>query len=292
VPAATASDGAGSIRIPAANCGLVGLKPQRDRIPLSPLPEHWFGLSVVGFETRTVADTAVLLDVGVGAGDGRYAAAAARPPERLRVALSAKTPGLARVSGQMRAALEATGEALRSLGHHVETRDPDYGIAAGNALVARYLGGAAQDVGRVPRQDRLQRRTRGFGRIGGLFPQSQIAKAQRDAEAHGRRIDRIFEGVDVLVTPTTGRPPVGAAQWEGMSALRTMLEMGDTYPFTPIWNHTGQPAMSVPAPIMSDTGLPLGVQLVSPPSGEETLLSLAAQLEAEVGWPARRPPVS
>jgi amidase len=293
VPAATASDGAGSIRIPAANCGLVGLKPQRDRIPLSPLPEHWFGMSVVGFETRTVADTALLLDVGTNAEDGRYAAAASRPPgQHLRVALSAKPPGLARVSSQMRRALEETGEVLRSLGHHVETRDPDYGLAGPNALIARYLGGVAQDVGRVPRPDRLQRRTRGFGRIGRLFPQSQVEKAQREAEAHARRIDHIFDDFDVLVTPTTGRPPVGAAQWEGMSALRTMLEMADTYPFTPIWNHTGQPAMSVPAPGMSDTGLPLGMQLISRPDGEETLLSLAAQLEAEVGWPARRPPVS
>jgi amidase len=292
VPAATASDGAGSIRIPAANCGLVGLKPQRDRIPLSPLDEHWYGMSALGFEARTVADSALLLDVGAGTEDGRYAAAAARPPERLRVALSAKPPGLARVGSQVRRALEETGEVLRSLGHHVETRDPDYGLAGPNAAIARYLGGAAQDVGRVPRPDRLQRRTRGFGRLGGLIPVSQVERARRDAEAHARRIDRIFDDFDVLVTPTTGKPAVGAAEWEGLGAVRTLLGMAETYPFTPIWNHTGQPAMSVPAPGMSDTGLPIGMQLISPPSGEETLLSLAAQLEAEVGWAARRPPVS
>jgi amidase len=174
----------------------------------------------------------------------------------------------------------------------VETRDPDYGVAGPNAAIARYLGGTAQDVGRVPRPDRLQRRTRGFGRLGGLIPRSQVERAQRDADAHARRINRIFDDFDVLVTPTTGKPAVGAAEWEGLGAVRTLLGMADTYPFTPIWNHTGQPAMSVPSPGMSDTGLPMGVQLISPPSGEETLLSLAAQLEAEVGWPARRPLVS
>ncbi|MBA2630956.1 MAG: amidase, partial [Thermoleophilaceae bacterium] len=101
-----------------------------------------------------------------------------------------------------------------------------------------------------------------------------------------------FEDVDVLITPTTGRPPVDAAEWEGLSAARTMIGMAEVYPFTAIWNHTGQPACSVPAPTLSDRGVPLGVQLVGRPDGEGVLLSLAAQLEADVGWPQRRPPVS
>jgi amidase len=96
----------------------------------------------------------------------------------------------------------------------------------------------------------------------------------------------------VLVTPMTARPPVGAAEWEGMGALRTLLGMAAAYPFTGVWNHTGQPACSVPAPTPSADGLPLGVQLVARPEGEATLLSLAAQLESEIGWAERRPPVS
>ena len=124
---ATASDGAGSIRIPAANCGLVGLKPQRDRIPLTPFAEHWYGLSVLGFEARSVADAGLLLDVGAGtASQRRYAGAAEQPPGRLRVALSTKALLPARVDPQLRRAVEETGERLRSLGHAVDVRDPDF----------------------------------------------------------------------------------------------------------------------------------------------------------------------
>jgi amidase len=148
---ATASDGAGSIRIPAANCGLVGLKPQRDRIPLAPLSEHWYGMSVLGFETRTVADTALLLDVGAGTAPGRtYAEAAEKPTGRLRVALSTKPVLVARVDSQLKHAVEETGERLRALGHTVDVRDPDYSVAAANGVSARYLGGIAEDVARVP----------------------------------------------------------------------------------------------------------------------------------------------
>ena len=288
--AATASDGGGSIRIPAANCGLVGLKPQRDRIPLAPLTEHWYGLSVIGFETRSVADTALLLDVGAGTtAERRYSSAAEQSPGPLRIALSTQAAAPARVDPQLRRAVEETGERLRALGHSVDVRDPDYGLAAGNGFVVRFLAGIAQDVAGVPRPDRLQRRTRGFGRLGRPIPARMVARARRDALAHAGRINRLFGDVDVLVTPTTGKPPVGAAEWEGMSAARTLVGMADAYPYTGIWNHTGQPSCSVPAPSLSDKGLPLGVQLVGPPDSETTLLSLAAQLEADVGWTSRRP---
>ena len=293
VPGATASDGAGSIRIPAANCGLVGLKPQRGRVPLSPFSEHWHGLSVLGFEARSVADAGLLLDVGAGtAAQRRYAGAAEQQPGRLRVALSTKAVLPARVDAQLRRAVEETGERLRSLGHAVDVRDPEFPVAAGNAFVTRYLAGIAEDVARVPRPDRLQRRTRGFGRLGRPFPKGVVERAKRDAATQAERIDRIFTDFDVLVTPTTGRPPVGAAEWEGMSALRTLLGNADAYPYTGIWNHTGQPSCSVPAPNVSDRGLPLGVQLIGRPDSEETLLSLAAQLEADIGWTARRPPLA
>jgi amidase len=289
--AATASDGLGSIRIPAANCGLVGLKPQRDRIPLAPLGEHWYGLSVLGFETRTVADTALLLDVAAGGGS-TYAEAAARPPGTLRIALSTRPPLVAPVDGRLRSAVDETGERLRSMGHTVERRDPDYGYATGNALMVRWLRGIAQDAGRAPRPDRLQRRTRGFARFGSLIPEAAVARARRAESAHAARINRLFDDFDVLVTPTTARPAVGAAEWEGMGALRTLFGMAAAYPFTGVWNHTGQPACSLPAPSPSTDGSPLGVQLVARPDAEATLLSLAAQLEREIGWAERRPPVA
>jgi amidase len=293
VPAATASDGAGSIRIPAANCGLVGLKPQRDRISLAPAREHWHGMSVVGFETRTVADTALLLDVAAGPAPERsYTEAAARPPGALRVATSTRPASPTPVGAEVKRAVEETAGVLRSLGHRVEERDPDYGNTVANAVIARYLRGVHDDAGAVPRPERLQRRTRGFARLGGTIPPAAVDWARRAEAGHAARINKLFDEFDVLVTPTTGRPPVGATQWEGLGALRTLLGLANVYPFTGVWNHTGQPALSIPAPSPSEDGLPIGVQLVGPPDSEGRLLSLAAQLEAEIRWPERRPPVS
>jgi amidase len=289
--AATATDGVGSIRIPASCCGLVGLKPQRGRISLAPAAEHWHGLSVLGFHTREVADTALLLDVAAArAPDRPLAEAAGQPPGRLRVALSFRRPVPSRLDGAVRASVEGLAERLRALGHDVVDRDPDYGRAAG-AASARYLSGIAEDAARVPRPERLQRRTRGFARLGELIPTALLERARRDEARHAARINELFRDHDLLLTPTCARPPVEAARWEGMSALRTLIEMADAYPFTGIWNMTGQPAVSIPAG-PADDGLPLGAQLVGPPDGEARLLSVAAQLERELRWPERRPPLS
>jgi amidase len=282
---ATASDGAGSIRLPAANCGLVGLKPTRDLIPLSPRPEHWYGLSVVGFVTRTVADTALLLSVAAEA--PTLAAAPQAPPAALRIVSSVKPALPARVDPLMRRMVEETAARLRSLGHRVEEDDPPYPVVS--PLVNRYLGGIAQDAERVERPDRLQRRTRGFARLGRSIPAPLLDWALRDDTSETMR--PFFERHDVLVTPVMALPPVAAGQWEGLGALRTLLGMIAAYPFTGHWNLTGQPAIAVPAGRSGD-GLPIGVQLVGRKGEEATLLALAAQLEADTGWPERRPPVS
>jgi amidase len=289
--AATASDGAGSIRGPASCCGLVGLKPQRDRVSLGALAGHWYGMSVAGFVTRTVEDTALLLDVAADRKPERpYAEASRDEPERLRIALSLKAPVQpARVHKDVRSSLERVAETLRRLGHEVEERDPAYGRAM-DAGVARYLSGIAEDSKRFPQPERLQRRTRGFVRLGGRIPRPLVERAVRDEVRHAARIGELFLDHDVLLTPTMARPPVKAAQWEGLGALRTLLEMAAVYPFAGIWNMTGQPAISVPAPPASD-GLPIGAQLIAPRDGEGRLLALAAQLERELGWPAHRPPV-
>jgi len=290
--AGTASDGAGSIRIPASCCGLVGLKPQRGRISLAPLDDHWYGLSVAGFLTRKIADTALLLDVAARqAPDGSYAETAREEPGKLRIAVSTKTPAPpSRADGEVRRSIEQVADRLRGLGHEVADRDPDYGRAA-DAMTVRYLSGIAQDAERVERPERLQRRTRGFARMGGLIPKALLARALRDEARHAARLGAIFRDHDVLLTPVATRPPVGATEWEGMSAPRTLLLMANVYPYTGVWNMTGQPALSLPAPPSSD-GLPIGAQIVAPPDGEPRLLSLAAQLERELGWPERRPPVS
>ena len=301
VGAATGSDGAGSIRIPAANCGLFGLKPQYGRVPLAPYPGHWRGLSVHGFLTRSVRDTALLLDVGTaGGGDPggpppparAFTEAAATPPGRLRVALStepqkALLPPV--VADEVSAALSDAGELLRSLGHRVVEDDPGYGLVVN--FLPRYLGGIRDEVRTLPHPERLERRTRGFARLGACYPPPVRELARRRAAADARRINRILERHDVLVTPTVGVPPVEIGRWEGRSALRTLAGMARIYCFTAVWNHTGQPAAAVPVGF-TDDGLPLSVQLVGRPNDEQTLLSLAAQIEAERPWADRRPPVS
>jgi amidase len=302
VGGASASDGAGSIRIPAAFCGLFGLKPQRARLPIEP-PDHWRGMSVNGCVTRTVLDTALYLDLTLlragenGAPpppDRPYVEAASTPPGRLRIAVSDKPVRAAAppiVTDDVKGALAETEELLRSLGHEVQREDPPIGQAAGTNFIARYSRGIRDEVAEVPHPERLEARTRGFGRLGALYPAWFARRAQRRAEHDAERINAIFDRADVLITPTVGEPPIDVGRWEGKGALRTELGMSRTYCFTPIWNHTGQPAASVPAGFTAD-GLPLAVQLIGRPNDEATVISLAAQIEAERPWADRRPPAS
>ena len=282
--AATASDGAGSIRIPASCCGLVGLKPQRDRIPLAPLDEHWYGLSVVGFLTRTVADTALLLDATAPGGD--YVAAAAGPPARLRVALSLKPPGLDPCGrgGQGLGAPRGRRAALaRARGGRARP-----GLRAGDGSGERAVPG--RDRPRRPRYRPARAPPAPHARLRAPRPRvtGLVGWARRTAAEHAARINELFRDHDVLLTPTLAHTPARAAKWEGVGATRALLEMAQAYPFNGIWNLTGQPALSIPGPPAGD-GMPLGAQLVGPPDGEARLLSLGAQLEAELGWPERRP---
>jgi len=298
--AAHATDGAGSIRIPSACCGLVGMKPQRGRVSLMPDSHHWHGMSVAGVLTRTVKDQALMLDVLSGASEGDahtppppprpFAEAAAQPPGTLRVALSFKPAFPARVDEEIRAAVSSLAEVLRSLGHSVTEADPAYN-EFGTVVIPRYFKGIQSDAESVPRPHRLQRRTRGFAAIGRLVPQAALHNALRDEERQSRRINRIFEDHDVMLTPTTAKPPVRAAEWEGMSAQRTMLGMSMAYPFTSQWNATGQPVLAIPAGFTA-AGLPLGAQLIGRPNDEGTLLSLASQIETERPWADRRPAVT
>jgi amidase len=302
VPIASASDGAGSIRIPAACTGLFGLKPQRGRVPLGPHLEHWNGLSVEGCVSHTVLDTALWLDVVSG---GSAEAGAPPPPERpfvesarsapgkLRVAWSTAPPRAAApplVSALVRDVVAETADVLASLGHTVAQQDPNWG-AIGNNITPRYLRGAAEDLAQVPHPERLERRTRGIGRLGRLVPDKLFDAARANVAADTARVNAIFDTHDVLVMPVMGGTALPIRRWEGRGALATVLGMSRFYPFCVSWNHIGNPAMAVPAGF-SQEGMPLSVQIVGRPGDEATLLSLAAQIEAERPWSGRRPPIS
>ena len=297
---ASASDGGGSIRIPAAFNGLFGLKPQRDRIPLAPYKEHWHGLSVVGSVSRSVADTALWLDVTAGGVAGgppepevTFLEAAHAQPASLRIAYSTKPVRAVlppTVTDEVKGAVAEAADLLRSLGHQVEARDPKWG-QVGNNMTPRYLNGVTVEVDRVPHPERLEKRTRGFGRIGRPLGGRVLRGARRGEAKDARRILSIFDDCDVLVMPVTGEPPLDAGRWEGKSALRTLLGMSRAYPFCIPWNHLGNPAASVPMGF-TPQGWPLAVQLVGRPNDETTLLSLAAQIESERPWADRLPPVS
>ncbi len=290
VGAGMGSDGGGSIRIPAACCGLVGIKPQRDRVQLA-RPGHWHGLDHFGPLARRVRDAALLLDVVAQTG-GEFSAAAADVPRRLRIAFSAKVPpgALARVDPEVCGALEGTARLVESLGHETTWQDPDYGLASA-AFIARYLRGIHDDAQSVAHPERLEPRTRGIARMGALVPPWLLARARRAEAAQSARINALFDTCDVLIMPTLATPPVEVGRWEGRGALGTFNGMARFVPFTGAFNHTGQPAMAVPAGFGSG-GLPLSVQLVGRPGDEATLLSLAAQIESERLWADRHPPVS
>jgi amidase len=302
VPIALATDGAGSIRIPAASCGLVGLKPQRGRVSLAPDLQHWNGLSAYNCVSRNVADTALWLDVVSGGSkepgappppERSFREAAATPPSKLRIAWSTAAPRAAApptVSGVAKGAVADTAELLRSLGHEAEQSDPAWG-GIGNNITPRYLRGIAEDFARVPHPERLERRTRGFARLGRLIPDGLFERARRAEAADAARLNAIFDSHDVLMTPVMGGTALPVRRWEGRGALPTVLGMSRFYPYCVPWNHLGNPAMSVPAGF-ADDGMPLAVQLIGRPGDEATLLSLAAQMAAERPWADKRPPIS
>ena len=302
VPVASAGDGAGSIRIPAASCGIFGLKPTRGRVSLAPRTEGWRGLAVEGCLSRTVLDTALWLDVVSG---GSTEAEAPPPPKRPFVEAVKRSPGKLRVgystlapravapptvSEEAKRAVADAAELLGSLGHEVAPRDPDWG-GIGDTITARFLKSVAETVEEVPHPERLERRTRGYGRLGKLLPESLYEKAMARRPAEIARVNAIFDSVDVLVMPVMGGTALPIRRWEGQGALRTVIGMSRFYPYCVPWNHLGNPAMAVPLGFGAD-GMPLSVQIIGRRGEEELLLSLAAQLEAERPWADARPPIS
>jgi amidase len=301
VGAALGSDGAGSIRIPAAWCGLFGLKPQRGRVSMAPHARGWHGLSVKGVLARRVADTALFHDVASGAIESDvdrvaapevpFSTSAATAPGKLRIAYSTRVQlgVISHLGDEQRRALDETVELLRSLGHTVQERDPDYGADAWPSLSVRYLRGIHDQAATLAHPERLERRTRAMVRLGGLVPRALLERSLAGEAELTRRLNQVFDDHDVLLTPATAAPAPRIGQLQGAGALRTLNAVGGWVPYCGLWNVTGQPAASVPAGLGSD-GLPRAVQMVGRIGDEATLLSLAAQLESERPWAEQRPP--
>jgi amidase len=299
VPAALGSDGAGSVRIPASWTGLIGIKPQRGRISTWPRGESFHGITVNGTLARTVADAALLLDAASGNHDQdphrppalTVADAVGRDPGRLRVALSLKPPFTAvpaRLHPEIRARVIELAERLAALGHEVEQADPPYG-QIGLTFVPRATAGIADRVREAPYRALLDPRTRGAARLGRLLGGAPLRAARRAEGVLHRRIGRFFERYDVILAPTTAAPPPRIGALYGLRGLATDRAMIAACPYAWPWNVLGWPGVNVPAGLVGD-GLPVGAQLLGPAHSEPLLVSVAAQLEAELRWHERWPP--
>lgn len=302
VPAATGSDGAGSIRIPAACCGLVGMKPSRGRVSTLPLQEPWLGLSTYGALARTVADSALLLEVMAG-GEGTSlpaesfseaaaagAAGAGRVSRPLAIAVSEKLPPgiIGRVAPDQRLALDRTRRLLGELGHRVEDADPAYGLAA-LELTQTYLRGISEDFQRLSDPGSTERSTRQMAWVGArLVSDRRRAALLAHRPATSARILALWDRFDVLITPGLARTALPAEGRHGRHAAVAFDTAARFTPWTALFNLTGQPALTLPAGFGSD-GLPLSVQLVGRLGGEAVLYALAAQIEATRPWARQRP---
>jgi amidase len=296
---AHATDGAGSIRYPAAYCGLFGLKPQRNRISLSPDREHWHGLSVSGCNSRTVMDTALYLDAVGGAERGDFdspppferplAEAARTKPGKLRIACTTKTILPVPKADEVIAAYEETIGLLRSLGHEVTEAAPKLGAMVTD-FYPLYFRGIRDEAMSLPHPERLSDQTKGFVRLGRLVSDRRLAKVRDRMPAASARIQELWRDHDVLLTPATAQLPVKIGHWRGKGALRTINGMSNVYPYAAAWNYTGQPAATIPAGF-TVSGLPRSVMLIARPNDEATLVSLGAQIEAERPWADRTPDV-
>jgi amidase len=297
VPVALGGDGGGSIRIPAACCGVFGLKPQRGRVTSAPHEHLWWALGTAGPLTRTVLDSAVVYDVIRGhvsvdrwqAGDvGSFTEAARRAPGRLRVGWCTQPPtkGI-RPHADHVSAVRDTARLLSDLGHEVREIDPHYPDPS-PAFVPQFFAGIRSEAAEMEHYERLERRTRETCRLGTWVTPKVLDAALRATERFSEKANRVFDDVDVLLTPTVAHRPPRVGILDRTGTVRASLKSLPAVTYAAIWNVAGNPACSVPSGTGTD-GLPVGVQLVGPTDGEEVLFSLAAQVEQARPWPLVAP---
>lgn len=329
VPAAHGSDGGGSIRIPAAMCGLFGLKPTRARTPKGPrAAEGWFGLSVDHVLTRTVRDSAALLDIAAGPDPGApyfppppprpFLEEAGHPPGTLRIAVSTGAMLASKLHPEGVRAVEKTAQLLEDLGHRVAEARP--AAEAGPlrramtvmvaADLARNIAVAGREAGRKPTEEMFDPANWALAKLGRRLSAPALAEAIEYVKNAGRSIAPFFDDYDILVEATiAGAPPLSGAMDPSPRQLRALRTLGrapgraavnlavakaaarslDHIPNTPLWNATGQPAMSVP--LHWEDGLPVGVQFTARYGEESLLFRLASQLENARPWSHRLPPL-
>jgi amidase len=309
VPAAHASDGGGSIRIPASCCGLFGLKPTRGRIPAGPdVGEGWNGMSSDHVITRTVRDSAAFLDISAGPslGDpywapppaGPFLAEVGRDPGKLRIAFTATPPSGAKVEPQCVAAVQDAAQLCAELGHTVTEGAPalDYErfqeavVIIINTNTAAMLAAGAKVLGRDVTEEDVEYVTWRGAKAGKETLAPDYVEAVRVVHRTGRRVAQFFEAQDVLLSPVLLQPPVPLGYLNTHSKdVRTYVKhLYSFFGFTNLFNATGQPAMSVPLYWTPDN-LPVGLQFAARFGDEALLLRLAAQLEQARPWKDRRP---
>jgi amidase len=308
VPIAHGNDGGGSIRIPAACCGLVGLKPARGRVSVGPDGGQSFLVSD-GVLSRSVGDTVAALDVlaGYEPGDATWAPDPPAPyaelvqpdPGRLRLGLALNPPlDGAELDPVCASAARRAGELLASLGHEVQEIEPPWsGLGllpvftqafGPQVSMTTLIGG--QLAGREPTEADVEPLTWAMWQRAHEEDTLSILSALARLESVARSVVAFLAGYDAVLTPALGRPPVRIGEIHGCGAdpWEHYERSAHFNPYTAILNVTGQPAISVPL-YETDEGLPLAVQLIGPPAQEEVVLRLAAQLEQALPWASRRP---
>jgi amidase len=331
VPAAHASDGGGSIRVPSACTGLVGLKPSRGRVPQTPLiSEAWYGMVVDHAVSRSVRDCALLLDLTHGpdplapyaapAPKGSFAASAARDPGKLKLAVYRKSPLGLPISAETLAALDMAIALARDGGHTVEEIDlpyidrdfmADFAKTVASA-VAGTMRSEALRVGRPVLGD-IERATRVIARFGEIVSAGDIYAGLQRLNAVARRLITETAQYDAVLMPIIAHPPLACGAMDPKGADKLIENLLDKLHLTrllklkpllgqlmdkSLWfthwpaiqNVSGQPSIALPVHV-TDAGLPLGIQAVGRPGDEETLLSLAGQMEKISGWLTRRAPL-
>ncbi len=312
LPVANASDGGGSIRIPASCCGLFGLKPTRGRTPMGPdAGEGWAGMSTVHAVSRSVRDSAALLDATAGPDLGApyFAERAARSwldevgadPGRLRIALQLETWNGAPTDPECAEAARRAARLCESLGHRIEParleiEREELGRAVQTVIGANIRATAldrASALGRELREDDLEPITRAMVERAREASAADYARGVRVIHATGRRVAAFLERYDLLLTPTMATPPlpIGRLSLSRPDVEGYVRDVSQTVGFTSLWNVAGNPAMSVPLH-WGERGLPIGVQFAARYGDEATLFRLAGQLERAQPWFARRPPIA